>query len=622
MSISAKSFQSKIIYLSILIGALIYSNTLNVPFYLDDEYNIQNPALLMDSFSADNLLEAGLKGTLKSRPISNISFAVNYLFDGFNVAGYHIFNIIIHISGTIFLFWLLQITLALPGNRDKYCKFPLLAFYTALIWLVHPLATQSVTYIVQRMNSMAAMFFVLSLLFYVKGRLIQIEGSKEQKNISHRLWFSGSIISGFFAIGSKEIAATLPLIILLYEWFFFQDLRLSWLKKKIYWISSTLIVLGTLAFFYTKGHPIQRIFNGCGGRDFTTWERVLTQFRVVVHYMGLILYPNPSRLTFDYNLPFSTSLLEPVTTLISLGVLIGLVILAIFLARRERLLSFCIIWFLINLVIESSVICLELVFEHRTYLPSMFFILFFTALFFRIAKNNILISIILISTITLFGFWTYERNKVWQDPVTFWLDSVQKSPGKARPHNNLGKRYGETGHFQDAIREFQTAIKSEPDYSEAYYNLGVIYLKQGSYEEAIQQFNTDIQFRPGHALAYSNIGVIYSRQGKIEEATIAYKTAINLSPNSVEALANLGILYAKQGIFDEAIDLLRRALKLKPYSAELHYNLGNVYMNQGSYEEAVRELQISLTLKPDYVKAKKLLNTLSKKTTALPSATP
>ncbi|MDH3327710.1 MAG: tetratricopeptide repeat protein, partial [Desulfobulbaceae bacterium] len=392
-----------------------------------------------------------------------------------------------------------------------------------------------------------------------------------------------------------------------------QDLSWSWLKNKVLWISGAVLLLGLLAFFYTKGHPIQRIFQSCGGRDFTTWERVLTQFRVIIHYMGLIFYPNPNRLTLDYDFPLSKSLLDPITTLISLGSLIGLAVLAIFLARREKLLSFCIIWFLINLVIESSVICLELIFEHRTYLPTMFFILFFTAIFFRLVKNKILISLILISIITLFGFWTFERNRVWQDPVTFWLDSVQKSPGKARPHNNLGKQYGEAGRFQEAIHAFQTAIKNEPDYAEAHYNLGVIYLKQERYPEAMQQFSTDIQFRPTHAQAFSNIGVIYSRQGKIQEATAAYNKALNLSPNSPEALANLGILYAKQGDLDEAISLLRKAVKLKPDSAELHYNLGNMYMNQGRYDEAVREVQTALTLKPDYDKAKKLLNTLQRR---------
>jgi hypothetical protein len=348
-------------------------NTFNSPFIFDDFQNILlNPHIRMTSITPEGIAEA-FKGPCMTRPLANLSFALNYYFGQYNVQGYHLVNIIIHILNGILLYLLFKATLSISNSSTFIDQrktenhppdyFPVIPFLAALLWLVHPLHTQSVTYIVQRMNSMAAMFYMLSLLLYIKGRMKQNSKTdrRDHKGATgnQRLYFAGCLLSGILAAGSKETVATLPFFIFLYEWYFFQDLNPAWAKRHFKWLGCAFILFAVMAAVF----------------DFTLNQRVLTQFRVVVYFISLLFYPNPGRLNLDYNFSLSDSLFDPIATLFSLCVIIGLVWLAVYTAKKNRLLSFGIFWFLGNLVIESSLIALEIIYEHRTYLPSMFIFL-------------------------------------------------------------------------------------------------------------------------------------------------------------------------------------------------------------------------------------------------------
>jgi len=207
------------LFLFLVLGCLIYSNTLEAPFYFDDLPNIvQNPHIRLTELTLEDLTRAGFKSHSSSRPIANITFALNYYLQQYDVTGYHVINIIIHLLTGIFLYFFIRITLhlSIPESPNP----SIISFFAALLWLVHPIQTQSVTYIVQRMNSMAAMFYILSLLLYVCGRLAR------QNRI---MWpyFGGCAVAGVLAMGCKQIAATLPFFLLLYEWYFFQDLKMA-----------------------------------------------------------------------------------------------------------------------------------------------------------------------------------------------------------------------------------------------------------------------------------------------------------------------------------------------------------------------------------------------------------
>lgn len=240
----------------IILGAVVYSNTLNVPFIFDDTKNIKNPALRIEQGSVDEMVAALSEGTLSTRPVTNLSFALNYFIGGYRVQGYHLVNIAIHLLSGVFLYFFIRATLRLPVNKSKYGSFSAIPLLATLLWVAHPLATQSVTYVVQRMNSMAAMFYILSLLFYITARNRQVAATGRWPDRSSLLLFFLAVFSGVLAIGSKEIAVTLPLLIFVYEWFFFQDLSWGWLKKEfIGWaeFSASLLLLPFIIWAVSPG---------------------------------------------------------------------------------------------------------------------------------------------------------------------------------------------------------------------------------------------------------------------------------------------------------------------------------------------------------------------------------
>jgi Flp pilus assembly protein TadD len=510
-----------------------------------------------------------------------------------------------------------------------------IAFFTAFIWLVHPIQTQSVSYIVQRMNSLAAMFYVLSFLLYARARLA--EGKRKKLAL-----FSGCILSGILALGSKEIAVTLPFSLLLYEWYFFQDLSWSWLKRHLALFVGILLLLLAVAFMYLGSNPLETILEGYNGRDFTLTQRVLTQFRVVILYISLLLFPHPTRLNLDYDFRLSHSLTDPITTLLAVGAIAGLIGLATFKAKKERLLSFCILWFLGHLVIESSVIALELVFEHRTYLPSMLVSLIAVALCYRYIKLKWLGAGLLSVVILVFSIWTYQRNGIWSDEVTLWSDCVEKSPKKARPHYNLGNALMRRGRLKDATSHYTEALRIKPDHAKAQYNLGVALAHQGKLKEAISHYTEALRIEPNHTKAHSNLGLALASQGRLNEAirhfnealrirpgsaeihinmgaTLAsqgrlkqavshYEKALRLKPDFAEAHNNLGAALAKQGNLEEAISHYTQALGINPNDAEAHYNLGNALMRQARLKEAINHYYETLRIKPDHAKARRQLD--------------
>jgi protein O-mannosyl-transferase len=448
---------------------LLYANALDGPFVFDDRGNIlHNQNIRIQKLTWEGLRKAASDSLCSNRPVANISFAANYychqctrlgLYVGYRQA-YRLVNILIHIATGILLYLLIKTVLNLPATDFRPEASGLVAFSAVLIWLVHPLHTQAVVYIVQRMAGLASMFYALAFLIYIKARLAK---SKKAK------WalFAGCALSGVLAVGSKEIAATLPFFILLFEWFFFQDLSRDWLKRRALLVTGGLILFALAAFAYLGDDPLGRILSGYNSRDFTLIQRVLTEFSVVIYYVSLLFLPHPFRLNLDYHFPLSSSLVNPVTTLLAMGAVFGLIGLASYLAKKNRLIAFAIFWFLGNLVIESSVISLEIIFEHRNYLPSMFVSLLAVVLISRFVKSKLLRISVLCAFVLTFAVWTNERNNIWSDGVALWQDCVEKSPAKARPHTNLGNALRRRGKPEKAVKHYAQALEIEPGYDKA-----------------------------------------------------------------------------------------------------------------------------------------------------------
>ncbi len=553
--------------LTVFLVFLIYSSNLGGPFVFDDGSNINNnPAIRLTQLSWSGLKDAASKSPLSNRPLAYISFALNYYFHGYRTVGFRLVNILIHMSAGGFLFLFIKTTLGLPALQSRFGNSRWLPTIAVLIWLIHPLQIQSVTYIVQRMNSMASMFYILAMLCYTRARLTQSPTIKW-------LLAAACLMSGILALGTKETAATLPCFILLYEWFFFQDLSREWLKRHLPFLIGAFILLIGVSLIYLDGHPFEKILSQYELRNFTLTQRVFTEFRVVILYLNLLIYPHPNRLNLDYDFPLSHSLIDPLTTLLALVAIIGLLAWSFWLAKKDRLLSFCLLWYFGNLVIESSIIGLEIVFEHRTYLPSMMIILIAVILADRYLRFKVLKIVTIFAIILVFSAWTHERNTLWSNAVSLWSDVVEKSPQKARPHNNLGNALKRQGRIEEAIVHFNKALQINPGYAKAYNNLGTALASQGKTEEAIKHFGIALYINPGYAAAHSNIGVALASQDELEKAIVHFRAALRLKPDYTQVHSNLGAALVRQRKLQEALEHFHTALRLNPGDVQTYNNL-------------------------------------------------
>jgi Flp pilus assembly protein TadD len=316
------------------------------------------------------------------------------------------------------------------------------------------------------------------------------------------------------------------------------------------------------------------------------------------------------------------SLLTPWTTLPSLIGIIGLLCYAVWQPKRQPIASFAILWYFGNLALESSVIGLEIIFEHRTYLPSVFVIYAFVFYLYKMIKSKIVVIGCLVAVSVVFAAWTRERNEVWSDAVSLWTDCTMKSPGKARPYNNLGVAYYLRGNLEDAIEQYRNSIALDPGYANPHYNLGIALGQKHDFEQAMSHLQTAIELEPRNYHAHNNLGVALSLAGRFNEAIDHFKQAIRLKPDYAEAFNNLGISYRRMGEIDKAVHNFQEAIRLDPNHAEAHNNLGYAYSLQGKNEAARQHYQRALEIDPRYRTALNNLKDLALEESAISEGDP
>jgi len=401
------------------------------------------------------------------------------------------------------------------------------------------------------------------------------------------------------AIGSKETAVMLPLFIFLYEWYFFQNLSQNFLYRSypmiialcIFSVLIVYFVLGDLDLFY----HITKFYNK---RVFTMWERILTEFRVVLYYINLFIFPHPSRLTLDHDFPLSYSLFSPITTFLSLLTIIGMLFIACFFAKKARILSFCILWYFGNLVIESSFLWLEIIYEYRMYLSTMLICLPCLIYWFQWFQNRWLRIVPLCIIILLYANWTYTYNQVWKDRITLYKDCVAKAPDKARPYCNLGHELASVGQFKAAEENLYKAVKKHWHYATAHYNLATVLEKLGKRDEAIYHYKEAIKLHPT-APKYYNLGVALAKKGLIAEAMIQYNKALKNDPEIYQAHFNLAILYKNSNLLKQALHHLNETLRIKPHFLFALKESGLVLQKLGKIDEAINYYNQALLVNAD-----------------------
>lgn len=609
-----------------------YSNSFQVPFIFDDFANIINKkSIRMFTPDLPGIISAASEGQSGTRWLPNLSLALNYSFGGEKVWGYHLVNLSVHLGCALVFYLLCLTTLRLPavartvGNRTEE-----IAMAAALLWAVHPLQTNAVTYLVQRMTSISALFYLAALLCYVQGRL------RWKSAWQRSALFGASLLFGLMAITSKENALMLPAMVLGYELFFLapqQWVKNNW-KKTIAWTGVGLALILLLTISFLGKEVFSGILEGYNYRNFTLSERLLTEARIIFLYLGLLIFPAPTRLNLSHDIALSRSLLNPPQTALALLGIILLIGLIIWTFNRNRLFSFALFWFLGNLVIESTIVPLELVFEHRLYLPATFLVLSGATLLFTPGKVGpwpARTACILLAC--LLAFWTWQRNQAWATSITLWSDVVTKSPGLARGYNNLGVAYHEDKNFKTAQALFEKAIRIEPESriayislgsmyvtqdrlaeaeqtlrialtketflspSRIYHYLGVVYRKAGNYPAAIEYSRRALHLEKNDLTPLINLGIVYEKLGDYRKADETFGEALRAGLNdSVDLYNNWGIAVFKMGQTDRAIEYFRQGLRVDPNHPETHYNLGLAYGQKGMTREAQAEMQHSMRL--------------------------
>ena len=569
--------------LILLLGTLAYSNSFRVPFVLDDLESIVSNETIR---SLGNFLPGGSGLDFHFRRwVAYFTFALNYRIGGLNVTGYHVANLAIHLGTAALVYVLGRLTFRTPflaGSRLAP-KAGIVALLAALLFVAHPVQTQAVTYVVQRLTSLCTFFYLLSLVLYVWGRLHLDDGR------TPRAWLlmAGSLLAAVLAMFTKEIAFTLPLVALLCEVSFFRG---AW-RQRLLFLLPLLLTLMIIPVLVITGQELSAEGTLLQARaDIPRGDYLFTQFPVIVTYLRLLLLPINQNLDYDYPV-YSTFFTPPV--FLSFILLAGLLGLAMWLYRSSiphaqtaaglqsqapelRLIAFGILWFFLALSVESGVVPLpDVIFEHRLYLPTVGIVLAL-AVGIGLAMQRTaslaggrwpLIAAALV-IVALTGA-TWQRNRVWQSEVSLWADVTRKSPGKARPWYNLGTHLTDSGKPAEAIAPLMQAVSLDPQFADAWHNLGRAYLLTNRVTDAIPPL----------------------------------QTAVKLDPEMDNAAVNLAAALLRSNRPAEAVPLLERVCQRLPAWADARYNLGLAYVGIGNFAAANRELTLLARLSPPRARA-------------------
>jgi len=583
----------------ILAGVILYANSFDCSFHLDDYDDIVNNPAIRDVRDIDGIWEY-----MNLRFVGNLTFALNHRFNRLDVFGYHLVNLLVHIGASLSVLWLVRLILSTPVMRSHAVarNASQVSLGCALIFLAHPLQTQAVTYIVQRLASLAALFYLLSLCCYFTARLTVKKGAWG--------WFAGSAVFAGLAFFTKESSFTLPVAVTLCELYFFRgrnehssDTRHripALLTIAFLFAALAVIVLGTLDF--------NRLFQAAesqrhGDPPLTILTYPATQFKVIPLYIRLLLLPVGQNI--DHDVPAAQSFFET-PSLAGFVFLLALLSCGVALFRRSPLISFGILWFFLALSVESSLKPLaNVMFEHRLYLPMFGFSLVLVGGLHRLtaARSMSLFRALLIIFVAAFSIATIRRNAVWKTEITLWSDAAAKSPGKSRPYHYLGLARQRKGDIEGALAMYRRALEINPGNAESLANIGQLRYDAGRYGEAAATFRKALGLKSPNAVISNNLGNALVRLKRYDEAVEAYRAALLNDQDNPSFQSNLGHALLRSGRVEEAIAAYREAVRLTPESAPLHYRLGEALRLAGDNDEALAAYRRAVGIDPSMTDA-------------------
>ena len=688
--------------LIVLIGFLAYSNTFHSPFQWDESYFLTgNPAVKDPTFFTDFSVPEGMSAySFKNRYIGYLTFALNYQFDGLNVTGYHIVNLAIHLINAMLVYFLVLLTFRTPYFRREtldvkretsvahdqgskpdsrftihdsrvvdHSPFTthdsrLFALAVALLFVSHPLQTEAVTYVFQRFTSLVSMFYLLSLVLYIKARLATVKSEKivaSSEKIENAgltihdsrftiIWYVLSLLAAVLAMKTKENAFTLPVVITLYEFLFFNGpMKARILRLMPLLLTMLIIPFSVMQIEGSVGEFMKPMTEptASGYENLSRSEYLFTQFRVITTYLRLLLFPVHQNVLYDYPVYNSLFELPVLLSFIFLMFLFGSAVYLIYKSKKAisyqqsakgnkqpsssqvveelsngpttqrlndstihyfRLIAFGVLWFFITLSIESSILPLAMVIdEYRVYLPSAgFFLALASAAVlllnqsprFTIHNSRFTKVAAALFALIILGLAsaTYARNTLWKDKISLWEDVVSKNPNSPKAYNNLGIAYYEKGIYDKAIEMYKLAIYLSPNNFFAHSNLGVAYAVTGRIDLAIENLTKAISLDPQNGVAYANLARAYRRLGQYEKAAENYRKAVTLAPYNEMAFYGLGSTYMILREFDNALAAFTRFVELSPQNAEAYRSRGMAYLKKGLMSKAAEDFSKACSL--------------------------
>ena len=615
----------------ILAAAGAYWNTFNVPLLMDDERAIaENPSIRHLDWIGD-VLSPPPAGATAARPLLNLSFAVNYAAGGLSVRGYHAVNLLVHICAGLALLGIVRRTLLSTGLRHRYGAAALpLAACAALLWTLHPLQTEAVTYISQRAESLMGLFYLLTLYGFIRAvppnadvgrdrRTEPRQGRQSDIPPPHTAgfgdpalqqsatgegnrWLILSVAACFCGMATKQVMVTAPVLVLLYDRAFVSgSFRAALANRRWYYsgLTATWLLLGFLMHHWSLAAV------GVGTQAGVSWPTyALTELRVVTDYLKLAIWPHP--LVFDYGTEILAT--DPWAVvpyaLIMAAVLTGVVIAW----RRSPMAGFLGAWFFVMLAPTSTVVPIaeQPMAESRMYLPLAAVIVLVTLLSYALGRRRALVVLGLVAV--ALGVLTVRRNHDYRSELSMAEDTAVRNPRAARVQNNLANALAEVpGRFDEAIAHYETALGLDPTYAEAHHNLAVALAKMpGRLPDAIAHYEAALRRQPDYAGAHYNLAVILAQMpGRLPDAIAHYEATVRLQPDFAGAHYNLALGLARTpGRLDEAIVHYEEALRLQPDFAEAHNNLANALAQiPGRVPDALAHYAAAIRLQPDFAVA-------------------
>lgn len=606
--------------LIVIAGGAAYHNSYSGVFVLDDDAHIVNNARIKQILPLSETLSG-------RRPIVDLSLAVNYRFGELNTRGYHAFNLAVHLLAGLTLFGIVRRTLLRRPFQDHVKQAaPWLALAIALIWVVHPLQTQSVTYLIQRGESLMGLFYLLTVYCVIRGVDARYRAG----------WYMGAVVFCALGMGSKAVMVTAPLVVFLFDWTFLSRSFVEALRRR--WglylgLGATLIVLGICGVIRGVLNLDTRAATvGFSYKGIAPLEYLATQFGVVAHYLKLSLWPDP--LCLDYGWAVTRSLREIAAPGLIVVLLLALTIWGLL---RRSWLGFAGAWFFLILSPTSSFIPIkDPAFEHRMYLPLAAVVVVIVAggyaalqaaaarMSWAAGPRRLIAAGAAAVVVALSIYGTIHRNRDYHDDLVMWRDVLSKRPENPRAHLGMGTALFEQGKsakakkesaeatqaFVKAEAEFATAVRLKPTYADAHYNLGNALAENGKLDEAEAAYRRSLQLRGRYPKSFYNLGNTLKKLGRRDEAIEAYQNAVRLNPDYLIAYINLGNTLQLQGRIDESVEAYRKALGINPRYANTHFNLGRALRLQGKLVEALEEFRLAYHYNPNHPSAKQSYDAL------------